>query len=374
MPTSPKSAKISAGHAPWKAPRKILHIDMDAFFAAVEQRDRPELRGKPVIVGGSPQSRGVVSTASYEARPFGVRSAMSSAQAKKLCPQAVFLKPDFARYEEASRKIHAIFRKYTDRIEPVSLDEAYLDVTKNKLRHSDPAAIAGLIKQHIRAVTRLTASAGVAPNKFLAKIASDLKKPDGLCVIRPEEIQSFLDPLPVRKIPGVGPVTEKSLGALGISTCGELLFKSREELLRHFGRFGNDLYDMARGNDESPVIVGWESKQVGCEVTFDKDLLSLEDLEREIRILASEALHRVQEEKKKPKTLVLKVKYNDFTLITRSKTFLRPIESSENIAVEAFRLLEKKTEAGRRKIRLLGISLSNFSSPLRKSVQKDLFG
>lgn len=357
----------------WKAPRKIIHIDMDAFFAAVEQRDRPELRGKPVIVGGSPQSRGVVSTASYEARKFGVHSAMPSAQAFKLCPQGIFLRPSFDRYEAASRTIHSILEKYANRIEPVSIDEAYLDVTQNKLKLKDPAALAGLIKQHIRAVTRLTASAGVAHNKFLAKIASDMKKPDGLCVILPEEAQGFLEPLAVRKIPGVGPVTEKKLKEIGADTCGELLLKGREELVRHFGKFGNCLYEMARGIDESPVIVAWESRQIGCERTFDKDLLSMEDLRREIKNLAGEALRRAREDKKLGTTLTLKVKYADFTVITRSKTFPNFLEDEEEIAREAFSLLKGKTEAGKRAIRLLGISISNFTQKRRKIFQPELF-
>ncbi len=352
----------------------IIHIDMDAFYAAVEQRDNPELRGKPVIVGGSPTGRGVVSTASYEARKFGVHSAMPAGQAKKLCPQGIFLKPNFEKYETASRQIHSIFRQYTDIVEPVSLDEAYLDVSKNKLNLDDPVMIARLIKQSIRAVTRLTASAGVAPNKFLAKIASDMKKPDGLFVVTPDEVENFLEPLPVRKIPGVGPVTEKKLTRLGIETCGTLLSKSKEELRKHFGKFGIDLWEMARGIDASPVIVGWKAKQIGCEETFEKDLLSLEDLKRELKLLAAETLSRAREDKKSGRTLTLKVKYADFTVITRSETVTHPLEDTEEIAARAFSLLRKKTEAGRRKIRLLGISLSGFAGEKKRgNFQPELF-
>jgi len=358
----------------WDAPRKIIHVDMDAFYAAVEQRDNPELRGKPVIVGGSPTSRGVVSTASYEARKFGIHSAMPASQAKKLCPNGIFLKPNFEKYETASRKIHSILKHYTDSIEPVSLDEAYLDVTQNKFHLGDLILLARLLKQNIRAVTRLTASAGVAPNKFLAKIASDIKKPDGLFVVFPDTVENFLEPLPVRKIPGVGPVTEEKLKRLKVETCGDLLAKSKDELKRHFGKFGIDLWEMARGIDASPVVVEWEAKQIGCEETFEKDLLAPEDLKREIKILASETLRRVQEDKKAGKTLTLKVKYADFTVITRSETATHPFGDAEEIAAHAFSLLKRKTEAGKRKIRLLGISLSNFSAEkTRKNLQAELF-
>ncbi len=237
-------------------PRKIIHIDMDAFFAAVEQRDRPDLKGKPVIVGGDPNSRGVVSTASYEARKFGVHSAMASSRAKKLCPQGVFVRPHFEKYTEASRAIMTILKQHTDLMEVVSVDEAYLDVTRHKLGIQDPVMAASLIKQTIQAVTHLTASAGVAPNFFLAKIASDFKKPDGLTVVAPEEIPDFLENLPVRKIPGVGPVTEKELHALGFKTCGELALAKKTFLISHFGKTGYFLYERAHGRDSREIEPG----------------------------------------------------------------------------------------------------------------------
>ncbi|MBI4549816.1 MAG: DNA polymerase IV [Candidatus Omnitrophica bacterium] len=352
---------------------KIIHIDMDAFYAAVEQRDNPALRGKPVIVGGSPESRGVVSTASYEARRFGVHSAMASAQAKRLCPQGIFLPPNFEKYEKASQTIHSIFRKYTSRIEPVSLDEAYLDVTRNILKLDDPAELARLIKQHIKAATGLTASAGVAPNKFLAKVASDFKKPDGLTVVLPDKAQEFLSPLSVRKIPGVGPVTEKRLYGLGIFTCRDLLDQSLEKLARHFGKFGAELYEMARGIDESPVVTGWISKQIGSEETFEADLLDLRVMERELGRIAEEVAARLVSEKRAGKTVTLKVKYSDFSTITRSLTLPRPTGGEEEIRLEAIRMLREKTEAGRRPVRLLGISVSNFDRVRPGSSQLELF-
>lgn len=357
----------------WKAPRKIIHVDMDAFYAAVEQRDRPELRGKPVIVGGSPEGRGVVSTASYEARPFGVHSAMPASQAKRLCPQAVFLRPDFQKYEEASRIIRRIFGNYTDTVQTVSLDEAYLDVTQNKLRISDPAELARLIKQNIFALTKLTASAGVAPNKFLAKIASDLKKPDGLVVVYPEEIETFLAPLPVRKIPGVGPVTDAKLNQLGIKTCGDLAAIPRKGLINHFGKFGLDLYDMARGLDDGPVIVYAAPQQIGSETTFEKDLLDLRVMEDHLREIAEIVAERLAEEGVKGRTVTLKVKYADFSQITRSFTQPDKISKAEEIGRRTISLLRDKTNAGRKKVRLLGISVSHFEEAPYHQKQLEFF-
>lgn len=379
---------------PWKAPRKIIHVDMDAFYAAVEQRDRPELRGKPVIVGGSPESRGVVSTASYEARKFGVHSAQPASQAKRLCPQGIFLRPNFEKYEIASRQIRQVLRNYTDTLQPVSLDEAYLDVTENKLRIKDPVELARLIKQNIFALTRLTASAGIGPNKFLAKIASDMKKPDGLVAVYPEDAISFLEPLAVRKIPGVGPVTEAKLHRLGIQTCGDLLLKSREALTDAFGKFGLDLYDMARGVDESPVIVYAPPQQIGSEETFEKDLTDLKPMEGHLREIAGIVAARLSEEGLRGRTVTLKVKYADFTQITRSITLREKIHDAGEIARQAISLLRTKTDAGRpapaaqdsldiagrsavrsgqRKVRLLGISLSHFEEALFRQKQLEFF-
>lgn len=361
----------------WKAPRKIIHLDMDAFYAAVEQRDRPELKGKPVIVGGSPESRGVVSTASYEARKFGVHSAQPAHLAKKLCPQGIFLRPNFEKYETASRQIRRVMRNYTDEIQPVSLDEAYLDVTKNKLHIKNPVELAKLMKQNIFALTRLTASAGIAPNKFLAKIASDMRKPDGLVTVYPEDALSFLEPLAVRKIPGVGPVTETKLHQLGIQTCGDLLSKSRGELTEHFGKFGLDLYDMARGRDDSPVIVYAPPQQIGSEETFEKDLNDIKIMERHLRDIAEIVDARLREEGLQGRTVTLKVKHSDFTQITRSVTLPQKVRGADEIAENAISLLRSKTDAGsnpgRKKVRLLGISVSHFEETAPGQKQLDFF-
>lgn len=360
----------------WNAPRKIIHVDMDAFYAGIEQRDRPELRGKPVVGGGNPEGRGVVSTASYEARKFGIHSAMPAAQAKRLCPQAIFLRPNFEKYETVSQKIRSILHNYTDLIQPLALDEAYLDVTQNKLRIDDPVKLAQMIKQHIVALTQLTASAGVAPNKFLAKVASEMEKPNGLTVIHPDEAQVILHPLPVRKIPGVGPVTEEKLHQLGIKTCADLFSKTQEELIRHFGKFGLDLYEMARGIDESPVESAMAPKQIGSEETFERDLLDFKLMEEKIRELTESVVSRLEQEVMRGKTVTLKVKYEDFTQITRSKTLSQPTQTGHVIAEEAMLLLKNKTEAGRRKIRLLGVSVSGFEMRKKQeaqSPQPDLF-
>jgi len=346
---------------------------MDAFYASVEQRDHPELRGKPVIVGGNPEGRGVVSTASYEAREFGICSAMPAAHAKRLCPQAIFLSPNFEQYEKVSQKIHAILHNYTEILQPVALDEAYLDVTRNKLHIDDPSELARLIKQNIFALTQLTASGGVAPNKFLAKIASDMKKPNGLVIVYPEDVQKFLSPLPIRKIPGVGAVTEKKLHELGLQSCEDLLLKTKEELIGHFGKFGLDLYQMARGIDRSPVETEISPKQVGAEETFEKDLLDLETMEKKIRELSDSAALKLEQENLIGKTVTLKVKYSDFHQITRSRTLPRATKNSLTLAEEAIKLLQAKTEVGHRKIRLLGVSLSRLETNRPRKLEPDLF-
>ena len=358
----------------WK--RKIIHIDMDAFFASVEQRDHPEYRGKPVIVGGDPFGRGVVSTASYEARKFGIRSAMPAAHARRLCPQGIFLKPHFEKYSKDSDTIMAILKQYTDLIEPLSLDEAYLDVTKNRFQIEDPVMIASLIKQNIFAVTKLTASAGVAPNLFLAKVASDFKKPDGLTVIRPEEIEAFLKDLPVRKIPGVGPVTEAELAELGIHTCGELRGKETQFLYERFGKTGIFLHQRALGIDEREVEPRSEPKQYSSEETFAKDTKDIPWLETKLKDLAQEIFMGLQEQGRTGKTIVLKVKYFDFEQITRSHTLKNEPTSSQEIYEIACGLLKKKTQAGIKPIRLLGLGISGLKE-LEKDphqpVQNDLF-
>lgn len=343
---------------------------MDAFFAAIEQRDHPELKGKPVVVGGDPFGRGVVSTASYEARQFGIRSAMPAAHARRLCPGAVFLRPDFKKYSEASGQIMGILRQHTHWVEPVSLDEAYMDVTENRFKIGDPVILAKLLKQTIFARTRLTASAGVAPNLFLAKIASDYEKPDGLTVILPEQVASFLEDLPVRKIPGVGPVTEKELHALGITKCGELAVAKEEILARRLGKNGIYLRDLARGIDERKVEPDVLSKQLSTEETFQTDIRDKTWLETKLRGFAEEVFRGLQADGRMGRTVVLKVKYFDFEQITRSKTLDHYPEDAEEIFQVAARLMTEKTEAGRRPVRLLGLGISNLDE---RPVQKDLF-
>jgi DNA polymerase-4 len=264
--------------------RKILHIDMDAFYASVEQRDDPELRGKPVVVAWRGK-RSVVCAASYEARRFGVRSAMAATYAERLCPEAVFVPPDFTRYRAVSRSIHEIFFRHTDLIEPLSLDEAYLDVTENKTALATATKVANTIRRQIWDELNLTASAGVAPNKFLAKIASDWRKPNGLFVIQPAEVEDFLTPLPVGRIPGVGKVTEEKLAKLGLRLVGELRARSLEELQRFFGRYGQRLYELARGIDDSPVVPNRPIQSISAEDTFEQDVL-LAETEPMIRRLA----------------------------------------------------------------------------------------
>ena len=343
------------------AVRKIIHVDMDAFYASVEQRDNPELRGKPVVVGGQPGGRGVVAAASYEARKFGIRSAMSSQHAYRLCPNALFIKPRFDAYRAASAQIMEIFRRYTDLVEPLSLDEAYLDVTENKLSIPLARDIARSIKDQIRNETGLTASAGVAPNKFLAKIASDFKKPDGLTVIPPERVEAFLIELPVRKFPGVGPVTEQKLAALGILTARHLKKFSREELERHFGKSGGWFYRICRGLDERLVSSDHERKSLGAEDTFSKDLTEIPEMENELRTIAGKVAGRLEKRELEGRTVTLKVTYSDFEKITRSKTMPDAVSTEDELFAIGCELL-RLTEAGPEKpVRLLGLQLSNFT-------------
>lgn len=350
---------------------------MDAFFAAVEQRDHPEYRGKPVIVGGDPKSRGVVSTASYEARRFGIRSAMPSAQAFRLCPQGIFLRPHFEKYQAVSKRVMAILHQHTALVEPASLDEAYLDVTENRLKIEDPIMIACMIKQSIHAVTQLTASAGVAPNMFLAKVASDLNKPDGLTVVHPGEVTSFLENLPVRKIPGVGPVTEAELLKLGLATCGQLAGAGKNLLLKHFGKWGSGLLERARGNDDRRVEPGGESKQYSTEETFARDTKDVAFLKSRLQDFAAEIYSGLEQEGRPGKTVVLKIKYHDFEQITRSQTLGHYLASAQEIYKVACRLLDEKTLAGKKPVRLIGLGLSGLKSQANESaavsLQKELF-
>ena len=335
---------------------------MDAFFAAVEQRDEPELKGKPVIVGGNPNSRSVVSTCSYEARKFGIHSGMPTSQAKRLCPQGIFLTPDFEKYSAASKSIMAIFHTYTPLVEQVSLDEAYLDVTENKLKLEDPVKLAALIKQHIFAVTKLTASAGVAPAMFLAKIASDMQKPDGLTVVYPDKVLEFLKDLPVRKIPGVGPRTEEILHGMTLNTCGDIWGVKPKDLTAKLGKWGIELFHKARGEDSREVNPHYERTQLSAEETFPKDVTDTPWLKRKLAQLAEHVFYDLEQEEKTGRTVVLKVKYHDFEQITRSRTLAAPPQDWHALHEIACDLLKRKTLAGRKPIRLLGLGISGLRS------------
>jgi len=342
--------------------RKIIHVDMDMFYAAVELRDRPELRGKPLAVGGRPDSRSVVTTANYEARKFGIHSGISCAQARRLCPSCLFIAPDFKKYQQVSEQIHRIFHEFTDLVESVSLDEAYLDVTRNKKNEPSATRLAREIKKRIFAVTGLTASAGVAASMFVAKIASDARKPDGLCVVRPDQVMAFIRPLPVLKIPGIGRVTDVRLRQLAIRTVADLEKKSLDFLEKEFGKFGLYIYDIARGIDERPVTPWRQRQSFGAEETFPRDIPEKEPLLGFLLECAQRVFAELNEEGKRARTVTLKIKYSDFQTVTRRRTFLGFLASPEEIFLAVQDLLER-TEAGRRPVRLAGISLSNFLEP-----------
>ncbi len=352
--------------------RKIVHIDMDAFYASVEQRDDPELRGKPVVVAWR-GNRSVVCAASYEARKFGVRSAMPAVRAERLCPNAIFLPPDFPRYRAVSREVREIFRRHTDLIEPLSLDEAYLDVSENKMALSTATQVARTIRQQIRTELQLTASAGVAPNKFLAKIASDWKKPDGLFVIQPGEVDSFLIPVPVGRVPGVGKVTEEKLNSLGVRTIGDLRRFELATLDRQFGRYGVRLYELARGIDESPVVPDRPTQSISAEDTFERDV-PLSETEAMIRKLAELTWAASRKESRIARTVVLKLKTAEFKILTRSHTPSSPPSSCEDLVVIALALRERVSLGPNQRYRLVGVGLSNFFDPDEDALQPALFG
>ncbi len=340
--------------------RKIIHIDMDAFYASVEIRDNPSLRGKPVIVGGMPGTRGVVCTASYEARKFGVHSAMSADVAARLCPQGIFLRPRRAAYMEASALMHEVFHEYTDIIEPLSLDEAYLDVTENKKGLPYASTIAREIKQKILKRTGgLTASAGVSYNKFLAKIASDLKKPNGLTVVRPEDAESLLEKLPIEKFHGIGRATAEHMHRMGIKTGADLKQKSRLELALAFGIVGEFYYNIVRGIDEREVCTDRERKSLGTEETFEEDIDDLVFLADVIRRQSAEVGEEIRKRNLFARTVTLKIKFHDFRTITRSKSLPEYFDDDRTISGTAMELL-KKTEAGKIKLRLIGVTVSSF--------------
>jgi len=338
--------------------RKILHLDMDAFYASIEQRDNPSLKGRPVIVGGEAEKRGVVSAASYEARAFGVHSAMPTSQARRLCPQGVFLPVRMDRYRGVSGLIFEIFREYTPLIEPLSLDESFLDVTGCESLFGPAPEIARAIKKKILAQTELTASAGIAPNKFLAKIASDWRKPDGLVEIKPEEVGAFLENLPVSKLWGVGKATEEVLQGMGIFRVGQLARFPREAIEKKMGNFGLELLTLARGEDDRPVVSGEEAKSLSQEQTFTPDLQERQIMEQILLDQAEQVGWELRKQKLKGLTVHLKVRYPDFTLITRSQTLSAPTDAGMEIYRTAVKLLDK-TEALSRKARLLGVGISN---------------
>jgi len=331
---------------------------MDCFYAAVHMRDDPSLRGRPVVIGGSPEGRGVVAAASYEARRFGIRSATPAARAVRLCPQAVFLKPEFPRYRRESREVFEIFRGFTEIVQPVSIDEAYLDVSDCLDRWGSATAVATAIRQRVREERGLTVSIGVAPNRLLAKIASDRDKPDGLTVVPPSRVQAFLDPLPARSLPGVGPATERRLHQLGVETVGELRALPLDRLQRRFGRHGATLYRYARGQDERPVRIHRERKSLSAERTYSSDLTSLAEMDEELGRLAERVGSGLTKRGLGARTVTLKVRYDDFTTLTRSHTLVAPTADVAEIAATTRRLL-RRSEAGRRPVRLLGVGGSN---------------
>ncbi|WP_232468235.1 DNA polymerase IV [Bordetella genomosp. 13] len=344
---------------------------MDAFYASVEQRDRPELRGLPVVVAWT-GPRSVVCAASYEARRYGVHSAMSAMRAERLCPGAVFVPPDFNRYRAVSRQVREIFARHTDLVEPLSLDEAYLDVTANKRGLATATEVAQAIRAEIRAETDLTASAGVAPNKFLAKIASDWNKPDGLFVIRPHRVLEFLQDLPVRKIPGVGKVTQGRLETLGIRTVGDLRQRAPAELELHFGRYGYRLHELAHGIDEREVEPDQVAQQVSAETTFSTDL-RLDELGETLDRLALKVWEQGRRKGMMGRTIVLKLKTDRFRILTRSLTQPQSPASVEELAAVARALCARVLLPANTRYRLAGVGMSNFADPQEEGRQPDLF-
>ena len=350
--------------------RKIIHIDMDAFFASIEQRDNLELQGKAIAVGSSSE-RGVVATCSYEARKFGVHSAMSSVVAKRLCPDLIFVRPHFDVYEAVSHQIMSIFREFTDKIEPLSIDEAFLDVTENLVQQTSATEIAKLIKKRILDETGLTASAGVSFNKFLAKIASDMQKPNGITVVRPEEAEAFVEKLPIEKFYGIGKVTAEKMHRYGIHTGKDLKLRELHELTRLFGKSGLFFYSMARAIHEREVKSSHIRKSVGAEITFEKDLTTKFERIAELYKIEQEVFERVKEANFKGKTITLKVKFHNFEQITRSKTINGWFTSFDNIHKYAKELL-LQTYLDDTKVRLLGLSISNAEEEGKDGIQLTL--
>jgi DNA polymerase-4 len=346
--------------------KKIIHVDMDAFYASVEQRDFPEYRGKAIVIGGSPEGRGgVVATASYEARKFGVKSAMTSKKALQLCPHLIFIKPRFAAYKEASIKIREIFSRYTDLIEPLSLDEAYLDVTHDKLQIGSALDIARQIKQAIKTELELTASAGVSTNKFVAKIASDINKPDGLTFIGPSSIETFMEKLPVEKFFGVGKVTAAKMKAQGLHNGYDLKQLSEQDMIKRFGKTGKFFFQIVRGIDNREVQPHRETKSVGAEDTFSHDLETIAEMYEKLEKISAIVATRLQNHSLQGRTITLKLKFHDFKQLTRSQSFSNLI-SDQTIIEQTAKTLLNELDMSDKKVRLLGISLSNFHLPQQK--------
>ncbi len=343
---------------PWKGIRRILHCDMDCFYAAVHMRDDPSLRGKPVVVGGNPNGRGVVAAASYEARRSGIHSAMPAAQARRLCPDTVFLKPDFSRYRIESRAIFDIYTLFTPAIQPLSLDEAYLDVTEHLGEFDSATAIAHEIRRRVRDDRGLAVSVGVGPNKLVAKIASDHDKPDGLTVVKPLQVEAFLAPLPVRRLHGVGPAGERALHELGVATVADLRKLSLDRLIDRFGHWGRTLHAYARGIDIREVRVKRVRKSLSTEHTFDEDIADREAIHQILDAMAIEVAEGLRSRSLSACTVTVKARYPDFTTVTRSHTLPVPTADEETISACA-RDLVRATEAFTRSVRLLGVGASN---------------
>ena len=341
--------------------RKFIHIDMDAFYASVEQRDNPSIQGKPVIVGGNPESRGVVSTASYEARKYGIKSAMAVKTALQLYPKLIIIQPDFKKYIAISKKLKSIYLEYTDLVEPLSLDECYLDVTENKKGISTATEIAIELKKRIKKELNLTASVGVAPNKLLAKIASEKNKPDGLFIIKPHQINDFMKDLDVKSLWGVGKATYKILQEKNIKTCSALQKLSIVELIDNFGIYGETLYNFARGIDKREIELNQEVKSIGSEITFPFDTNDITFIKKNLYEQLEIVINRLIKYKIKAKTITVKMTYADFKKITRSKTINYYTDDIKEI-FKISGLLLKKSEINKKKIRLIGVSVRNFDS------------
>ena len=354
--------------------RKIIHIDMDAFFAAIEQRDNPQWRGQPLVVGGQPNSRGVVATCSYEARQFGIHSAMASSRAYRLCPQAIFVKPRFSAYQQASKIIQNIFHQYTPLVEPLSLDEAYLDVSELDLFKGSATLIAKDIRQKIFNATGLTASAGISYNKFLAKVASDMNKPNGQYVITPEQGESFVADLPVGKFYGVGKVTEKKMHDHNIFTGADLKQKNLLELQQLFGSAADYYFNIARGEDHRPVTIQRQRKSIGSETTLSTDITDLKQIHNILEALTAEVCMSLKKKNLYASVVQLKVKYYDFKQITRQVS-IGDFTQSEHVVNRIIKQLLGKTQLGKRAVRLLGVSVSGLESDMVSfgAIQLSLF-